>query len=488
MGLINPPLDLQTEFADKGLLVSWFLPTGYTEIKLRVDKCEPERDCQQFLRLESFPGDSYLLVDRTAAPCTIYNIHIEAQPDKWHLQPLRDEISSRTWLFSGCQLSDQLILSAIILLPCLLLLSISFLLYFWLRRNRLINITRFRSRLYSRLYSQDRYHNPVKKDELQEFMAVQLKDPQPFNQEFSRLEKLAFDTIQRLVSQAEGPDNRKRNRYRDIVPYDWNRVPVPPYKTKGDSELSDYINASFVSDINTGSPRKYIAAQGPAEDTIAGFWSMIWHYDVKVVLMLTNLVEGCGLSSIKCSKYWPDTLGSVKRFGEIEVQLFDEAEAPHYTVRKLDVGHKRLGGDSRVITHIQFTNWLDRSTPSNQEPSELLQLVHLTRVMCSQGRDNIRVKQDIEATSSPLLVHCSAGVGRTGTFIAVDQIIRALDSRQSTDIDIFHITYLLRKERMFMVQTRAQYEYIYRCVQAYIESKQNKLSVSSTSSQPVSPV
>jgi len=192
--------------------------------------------------------------------------------------------------------------------------------------------------------------------------------------------------------------------------------------------------------------------------------------------MLTNLVEGCGINCVKCSKYWPDSLGDIKRFGHIQVQLFDVAEAPNYIVRKLDVAHTRLGGSSRVIIHIQCTNWMDRSTPDCQDPGQLVQLVQLSNVMYSQFSNKS------SDTPSPILVHCSAGVGRTGTFISVDQLMRAIDSRANNSfIDVFHTVYQLRKQRMYMVQNRSQYEYLYMCTLVYLCIKRKKISSSSNS-------
>ena len=103
----------------------------------------------------------------------------------------------------------------------------------------------------------------------------------------------------------------------------------PGYRIEGDSEPSDYINASFVKDVFTESPRVYIAAQGPGPDTTPAFWTMVWQYKVSVVVMLTSCVEtsdsGIG-GMVKCSKYWPDNVGDIRKFGDIQVQLFDRAE------------------------------------------------------------------------------------------------------------------------------------------------------------------
>lgn len=145
----------------------------------------------------------------------------------------------------------------------------------------------------------------------------------------------------------------------------------------------------------------YIAAQGPSEDTMNLFWEMIWQQNVCVVIMLTNLVEGMGFHSNKCSRYWPDLVGNTKRFHDIEVQLYDCQEAPDYLVRKLDVTRQET---TRSIVHVQCTSWPDRSAP--KEASVLLQLLKVVRALAVQYSDT--------NLPGPWLVHCSAGVGRTG--------------------------------------------------------------------------
>lgn len=131
---------------------------------------------------------------------------------------------------------------------------------------------------------------------------------------------------------------------------------------------------------------------------------MIWQQNVYVIVMLTNLVEGIGFQSNKCSRYWPDHVGDTMRFHDIDVQLYDCQDAPDYIVRKLDVSRQEI---TRSILHVQCTSWPDRSAP--KESSVLLQLVQVVRALasqCSRGHDNLPI--------GPWLVHCSAGVGRTG--------------------------------------------------------------------------
>jgi len=468
----GPLLALRGEVQNSFLTVSWDPPSSYTHFRLRIDRCDDSSHCTTMKEEVLDINSSITHFDPVASSCTEYIVYITAESTKGSHQPIKDEtyISNKS---TGCLISEQLVLSiglpllGVLLFGCLLLLC-------YYRRQSPFNISRVRSRVYSRLYSQERYQLPVKTNQLAQIIQENMRDDEPFSGEFQRLERLACDTIQRRTEIAEMPANRRRNRYKDIVPFDANRVPVQPYKVDGDREPSDYINASFIPDQLTGYPRKYIAAQGPGEETSPAFWSMVWQYEVRVVVMLTNLVEGCGFPSLKCALYWPDKVGDCRRFGDLEVQLFDCAEAPHYVVRKLDVSHKKEG-TSRVVIHIQFTSWRDRGVPV--EPAHLVQLVQLTRVLGAQP------SEDRSEREPPLLVHCSAGVGRTGTFICMDQLMRTVEAGGKVDsvngqlIDIFYTVYQLRRQRRYLVQTRAQYEYVYHCCQAFLEGRMKKLSL-----------
>ena len=129
---------------------------------------------------------------------------------------------------------------------------------------------------------------------------------------------------------------------------------------------------------------------------------MIWQYNVRVVVMLTNVVEVTDrFTSIKCNKYWPDSIGDAKKFGDLKVQLFDRAEAPNYCVRKLDVTKVGgVAGENRVIIHLQLTDWPDRAAPGHA--GHLVQLVQLTQVMLNTHTGTAAP----QAPAGPLLVHC----------------------------------------------------------------------------------
>ncbi|QQP36185.1 Protein tyrosine phosphatase_ receptor type_ C, partial [Caligus rogercresseyi] len=247
-----------------------------------------------------------------------------------------------------------------------------------------------------------------------------------------------------------------RNRYQDVVPFDSTRVKLrSPLKTEEETDSSDYINASYIagfvsvhstctsrirgdscissvsgsnggggkSNLNNnnnsssssssknpsrhGSPRKcrsYIAAQGPSNGTLPLFWDMIWEENVRVIVMLTNCVEG----GLKCSLYWPHLLGGSRRFfNNIQVLLYDVQEAPDYTIRKFDVSkaeEERSSSSSREIVQIQYKAWPDRTAP--RDPRDLLQLIQVTRALANMYNSN--------EGPGPILVHCSAGVGRSG--------------------------------------------------------------------------
>lgn len=460
MGPAEHALSVQGTVKGKTIKLTWRKPPSADSFNVRIDKCDAASDCYT-VHSQKTAETSISITDTIYSQCTVYNIRLEAYSHQ-HQTIFRDETMLQK-SFGECYMTENIILAVGFSLLALMIIGAGAIFFYLHRRHPIHRLTRVRSRLYSRLYSQERYQLPVRKCDLIERVEKELHNPEPFAQEYDRLERLAFDTIQRRTNVAELPSSRRRNRYNDIVPFDATRVRVlPPFMIDGDSEPSDYINASFISDVIKGTDRKYIAAQGPSDDTTPAFWHMIWQYDVRVVIMLTAVVESCG---IKCNAYWPDGVGDSRKYNQLSIQLFDIAEAPNYVVRKFDVLNKSTN-TSRVIVHLQYTNWPDRSAPSS--PQELLQLVQLARILYTQFNP-----RDSESPS-PLLVHCSAGVGRTGTFICVDQLMKAVDSKQTSEVDVFHTVYQLRRDRRYMVQTRAQYEFVYRCVLAYLKQSQSK--------------
>nr|XP_034320791.1 uncharacterized protein LOC105332872 isoform X4 [Crassostrea gigas] len=227
------------------------------------------------------------------------------------------------------------------------------------------------------------------------------------------------------------PENIPKNRFKTTFPYDHSRVILA-------SKHADYVNANYID----GSKRKkmYIAAQGPKENTLADFWLMIWQEDVKQVIMLTNLMEGI---KWKCVQYWP-SIQTTMACGSFTIQLLDEKQYAFYNVRKLEVNNKKHKDDRRIITQYHYIAWPDHGTP---EPLCLL-LFHDQVTRTNNG-----------SHTGPILVHCSAGIGRTGTYIAIDVLSET--GKTHNKINIAEYVKKMRRNRMNMVQTYEQYKTIF---------------------------
>ncbi|XP_026189204.1 tyrosine-protein phosphatase non-receptor type 18 [Mastacembelus armatus] len=239
-------------------------------------------------------------------------------------------------------------------------------------------------------------------------------------------------------------ENIKKNRYKDILPYDQSRVVLSLGTTDSDS---DYINASFIEG-EIGNHR-YIASQGPLRSTVTDFWRMIWQQDVKVIVMACKEIE---MGKKKCECYWAPVHQSTA-FGPFTVSNQGETHPNEdILVRTLSVTYQQ---DSRAVIQYQFLSWPDHDIP--YESAGVLDL--LERVRKSQG-----------AHSSPLLVHCSAGCGRTGVICALDYIYELLVTKQiTTDFSIMKIVLELRRQRPSAVQTKDQYQFIFTTVACMLE-------------------
>lgn len=237
--------------------------------------------------------------------------------------------------------------------------------------------------------------------------------------------------------------NIRKNRFKDILPFDETRVTLEEIP---DEEGSDYINANFILDIygNNG----YIASQGPVKATINDFWRMLWQYEVKVVAMACRLVE---MGRKKCEQYWPEEDEKTLEYGDITVTLESEEDlAEHCTVRKLTA---QKDGKSRVLTQFHYTGWPDHDIPTDFDVV-LEMIAQMRKIRSSDPR------------KAPMVVHCSAGCGRTGTICAIDF---AWDSLKMGKIDasfcLYDIIKDLRDQRQSMIQTPEQYEFAHITVQ-----------------------
>ncbi|XP_070192777.1 uncharacterized protein [Littorina saxatilis] len=229
-------------------------------------------------------------------------------------------------------------------------------------------------------------------------------------------------------------ENVKKNRYKDILPRDDKRVKLTEIPgEKG----SDYINATFIEDVH--GQNGYIAAQGPMPHTVNDFWRMLWEQNTEIVFMACRMKED---GRAKCEKYWGDN-GESATFGEITVYTLSEEEIQEHFIKRDLRAEKK--GQKHHLVQFHYTGWPDHNTPSS--PDAL-------RCMIEEVRD-FRKKMKV-----PMVVHCSAGCGRTGTICAIDHAWTLLDKGMIEEgFSMFEIIKSLREQRMSMVQTPDQYEY-----------------------------
>ncbi|GMS96798.1 hypothetical protein PENTCL1PPCAC_18973 [Pristionchus entomophagus] len=286
------------------------------------------------------------------------------------------------------------------------------------------------------------------------------------------------------------PNHYIRNRYRDILPYDKNRVCIA---TSPAENAEGYVNASSVS-LPQGLTT-FIAAQAPLPQTLDDFWQMVDEQGVKLVVMLCKLVE---MSKVKCERYWPEAVGATEVYGNYEITLdkeerFDDDE---YLLRTLKMRNVS-GGTERTVHQLHYKEWPDHGCPTGS--SQLLNMVDrmaelagsLTLPSATTDAAAAAAATTTAATANasspggassssssngngspaaerpPVLVHCSAGVGRTGTIILINHIRELILQKLCIDVNLLAMVVALREQRSSMVQTQDQFQFVHRCVVTY---------------------
>ncbi|XP_050074043.1 tyrosine-protein phosphatase non-receptor type 61F isoform X2 [Anopheles maculipalpis] len=277
----------------------------------------------------------------------------------------------------------------------------------------------------------------------------------------ARAKKFSTDESKKL-------DNRRLNRYRDVLPYDHSRVALK----RGEG---DYINANLVKMERAG--RKYILCQGPLPLTVGHFWLMVWEHDSHAILMLNKLIEQ---TTVKCHQYWPAKIGEQHRLELADVQLsvvhLKCVEYKNFCKRTFRLTDMETG-KSREVIQFHYTTWPDFGIPSS--PVAFLQFL-------KEVRDSGTLDRDV----GPPIIHCSAGIGRSGTFCLVDCCLVLVDKEGEDRVSVQDVLLELRQYRMGLIQTPDQLYFSYQAIIEGMKRMNNssfeefeELSVVSSSSQ-----
>ncbi|XP_009305697.1 FERM and PDZ domain-containing protein 2 isoform X2 [Danio rerio] len=266
--------------------------------------------------------------------------------------------------------------------------------------------------------------------------ALEQLEKQDLVKEFMALEHLnPSDNC--LVGKA--PENREKNRYREILPYDKTRVPV--------GEDEGYINASYIR-MKVGSEELFfISAQGPLPGTQDSFWQMVWENRSDVIAMMTREVER---GRVKCHKYWPEKLDVPKETSRYQLFLDNYQMLGYFHIKVIKMVEKK-SGDVHFVKHLKFTTWPDHGTPHSSD--QLVRFIRYMRAVHAKG---------------PITVHCSAGIGRAGVLICTDVILSLI--QKDLSINVSDIVKEMRLQRHGMIQTKEQYLF---CYKVWLEVLQN---------------
>ncbi|CAL1581314.1 unnamed protein product [Knipowitschia caucasica] len=231
---------------------------------------------------------------------------------------------------------------------------------------------------------------------------------------------------------AKLPQNVTKNRYRDISPYDATRVIL--------KSTDDYINANYINMEVCSWINRYIACQGPLPHTCADFWQMTWEQGSSLLVMLTTQVER---GRVKCHQYWPNPENS-SDYGGFRVTCHNEEGSAAFLVREMTLTHKQ-SDQQRALTQIQYLAWPDHGVPDDS--TDFLDLVTL-----------VRSKRSSQEEAQPVVVHCSAGIGRTGVLVTMETALCLMECGQSVfPLDIVRT---MRDQRAMMIQTPSQYRFV----------------------------
>ncbi|XP_010521123.1 PREDICTED: protein-tyrosine-phosphatase PTP1 [Tarenaya hassleriana] len=279
------------------------------------------------------------------------------------------------------------------------------------------------------------------------FFTDKLRDPESIAREFAQLQanRIRSSEMQQSCTVAMNGVNFDKNRYKDVVPFDNNRVVLNPCKDYR-SSARGYVNASFIRASSSESISQFIATQGPLPHTMEDFWEMVVQQHCPVIVMLTRLVDN--YKTVKCGDYFQAEDGP-REFGNLcIVTKWIKSTDTSLILRNLEVNYKDSEDPALSVLHIQYPEWPDHGVP----------------------RDTLAVREilkrlyQVPPSIGPIVVHCSAGIGRTGTYCAIHNTIQRILAGDMSATDIGKTVAIFRSQRIGMVQTMDQYFFCYRAI------------------------
>ncbi|KAL6462991.1 hypothetical protein MHYP_G00294130 [Metynnis hypsauchen] len=344
-----------------------------------------------------------------------------------------------------CQTDPRGVIAGVLVFLLLAILILCIGIFICRRKPELSRVFRKSKSSVETKESSDKYKPVSLKKFPEHFDSMSRDENRGFSEEYEDLSTVGTDQSR---TAALLPENKSKNRFTNVLAYDSSRVKLTPQNDAG----SDYINANYMAGYGSYS-KQYIAAQGPLPSTVSDFWRMVWEQKSQAIVMLTNCTES---GRVKCEQYWPLDYTPCA-YGNLLVTIQSEEKQNSWTLREFVVRDKATS-EERIVKHLHFTAWPDHGVPRGTED-----LIRFRGI----------VRQHIESFpfTGPTVVHCSAGVGRTGTLIALDILLQQLVKEEA--VSIAACVHRMRLSRPLMVQTESQYVFLHQCIMDSLQPKED---------------